>query len=459
MFKLYNTLSRKIEEFKPLNTEAVTYYTCGPTVYDYAHIGNLRTYIFEDILKRTLMFDGYNVKHVINITDVGHLTSDNDTGEDKIEKSARLKSKSAWDIAQFFTQEFKDDLKKLNILEPTVWAKATDNIVEQINLIKILDEKGYLYKTSDGMYFDTSKVQDYGKLARLNLAGQEEGARVEVNQEKKNSSDFAVWKFSPKGVQRQMEWESPWGVGFPGWHIECSAMSMKYLGETIDIHAGGIDHLTVHHPNEIAQSESATGKQFVRFWVHGEFLLINEGKMAKSGGNFLTLKSLENKGFAPVVYRFFCLSAHYRSKLNFSWETLSNAKNSWDKLVKKFLELGKQNGQIDNQFLEKFTEQVNDDLLMPKALAIVWEVFKSNLTDADKRATLIKFDEVLGLGFLELKQENQIVPEDIQILVDNRLKARVEKKWDKADELRKKIDELGWTVEDAADTSIVKKKI
>ncbi|KKQ80029.1 MAG: Cysteine-tRNA ligase [Parcubacteria group bacterium GW2011_GWC2_38_7] len=447
MLHLFNTLTRTIEDFKPQNDKEVTFYACGPTVYDFAHIGNLRTYIFEDILKRVLVADGYNIKHVINITDVGHLTGDQDLGEDKIEKSARLESKTAWDIADFYTKAFKGDLAKLNIIEPTIWAKATDHVLEQIDLIKQLENKGFIYKTSDGLYFDTSKLSDYGKLARLNLAGQEEGARVEANSEKKSPTDFAVWKFSPAGTQRQMEWDSPWGKGFPGWHLECSAMSMKYLGETIDIHAGGIDHIPVHHTNEIAQSESATGKKFVNYWVHGDFLLISDSRMSKSEGNNYTLSTLEEKGYDPLVYRFYCLSAHYRSKLNFSFDSLDNARQSWRKLKEKFLDLGEQNGKADEELLKKFQDYINDDMSMPQAIAVVWDVFKSSLSDSDKRSTLLKFDEVLGLGLNNISAQS-VAPEEVKQLVQAREVARSTKNWSEADQIRKKVLDLGWVIED-----------
>ena len=458
MIKFYNTLTRELEEFKPQNENEVTFYSCGPTVYDFAHIGNLRSYVFADILQRTLLFNGFNVKRIINITDVGHLTGDQDAGEDKVEKTARLESKSALEIAEFYTKAFKEDLEKLNIIEPTIWAKATDHVEEQIDLIKKLEEKGFTYKISDGIYFDTSKVEKYGKLARLNLEGQEEGARVEVNKEKKNPTDFALWKFSPEDGQRQMEWESPWGVGFPGWHVECSAMSMKYLGDTLDIHTGGIDHIPVHHTNEIAQSESVTGKPFANYWLHNEFLIVSDGKMAKSKGNFITLSVLKEKGLEPIVYRFYALSAHYRSKLNFSWDSLENANQSWMKFKKKFLDLGEQTGVVDQRLLEKFTADINNDMATPQALAVMWEVFKTSISDSDKRATLLKFDEVLGLGMSKLKSKNFEIPEEVAILVKDREDARKNKKWDKSDELRDKLSDMGWLVEDESFGSKLKKK-
>lgn len=451
-------MSRKIEEFKPISEKEVTMYNCGPTVYDYAHVGNLRSYIFADILKRSLLYNDFNVKQVINITDVGHLTGDSDEGEDKIEKSARLESKSASEVAEFYTNAFKQDLIKLNILSPEIWAKATDHIQEMIDLVKMLEKNGFTYKISDGIYFDTSKSKEYGKLAKLNLEGQEEGARVEVNSEKRNPTDFALWKFSPKEQKRQMEWDSPWGVGFPGWHLECSAMSMKYLGETLDIHTGGIDATPVHHTNEIAQSEAATGKTFVNYWLHSEFLLINDGRMGKSKGNFITLQTIENKGFDPIVYRFFCLSSHYRSKLNFSWEALANARNGWDKFKKKFMDLGKVDGQVDQVVFDRFKEYIDNDLSIPQALAVAWDVLKSDSSDADKRATLLAFDKVFGLNLENLHKEEVNIPAEVQVLIDKRLQARRDKKWDKADDLRKEIEDLGWLIEDAADSTVIKKK-
>jgi cysteinyl-tRNA synthetase len=458
MLKIYNTLSREVEAFQPINKAEVTFYTCGPTVYDYPHIGNLRAYLVSDLLRRVLEYDGYKVKQVINITDVGHLTNDNDDGEDKIEKSAKLESKSANEVADFYTGIFKEYLHKLNIQEPTIWAKATEYIDEQIELVKKLEVKGFVYKTSDGLYFDTSKLDDYGKLARLNLMGQEEGARVVVNKEKKNPTDFAVWKFSPKDQKRQMEWDSPWGVGFPGWHIECSAMSMKLLGETIDIHAGGIDHVPVHHTNEIAQSEAVTGKKFVNYWVHNEFLVVNKEKMAKSEGNFVTLDTLIEKGIDPMAYRFFCIGAHYRSKLNFSWEALATAQSGWTKLKTKFLSLGEQDGQVDDKLMQRFIDNVNNDVALPEALAVVWEVLKSDLPDYDKRATLLEMDKILGFDFENIQEVLSDVPEEVEILYQARLKARENKNWEKSDDLRKKIEELGWLVEDSADTSKLVKK-
>ena len=314
--RLYDTFTRNLREFVPLQSPEVGLYTCGPTVYDYAHIGNLRTYIFEDILRRTLEFNGYTVKHVMNITDVGHLVSDADEGEDKMEKGARRTGKSAWEIAQFYTLAFQEDLKRLNIQSPHIWCRATDHIQEQIEFILCIENRGYTYRTSDGVYFDTSKMSNYGYMARLDIEGLQAGARIDLG-EKRSPTDFALWKFSPSGQKRQMEWESPWGTGFPGWHIECSAMSAKYLGSFFDIHCGGEDHIPVHHTNEIAQTEACFGTRLANFWMHGYFLQLDEASMSKSSGEFLRLQVLIDRGYDPLAYRFFNLSAHYRAKLNF----------------------------------------------------------------------------------------------------------------------------------------------
>ena len=378
---LYNTLTRKKEVFKPLSKKEVGLYTCGPTVYNFAHIGNLRTYLFEDVLKRVLEYNGYKVRQVMNVTDVGHLTGDMDMGEDKMEKGAAREGKSAWEIADFYLQAFKKDLAALNILEPTTWCKATDNILEQIEMIEILEKKGFTYQTSDGIYFDTAKVKKYNKLSHLPLADLQEGARVEKNLEKKNPTDFALWKFSPMGAKRQMEWESPWGVGFPGWHIECSAMSLKYLAGELDIHCGGMDHINVHHTNEIAQSEAATGKPFFNYWLHGAFLNIVGGKkMAKNDGNFLTLeKTFIERQINPLVYRFAILNSHYRKPMEYSEEIINNAQKGFEHLRHQVNDLGTAVGKISSGFKKKFLAAINDNLNMPQALAITQEVLKSIL--------------------------------------------------------------------------------
>ena len=461
MLKLYNTLSRKLESFKPIDKNEVLIYACGPTVYHYAHIGNLRSYVFEDILKRTLLYNCYKVKHVINITDVGHLTSDADTGEDKMEKEAKLEKKSVWDIAVFYTNAFKLDFKKLNLLEPSVWCKATDNIKEQVELIKELEKKGYTYITNDGVYFDTSKLKDYGRLAKLKKSGLKAGARVKVG-EKRLPTDFALWKFSPKDDKRQMEWDSPWnGKGFPGWHIECSAMAIKYLGKRIDIHCGGIDHVPVHHTNEIAQSEAYLGKKWVNYWLHGDFLVINKEKMAKSGNNFLTLSELEKKGYSPMDFRYFCLTGHYHTQLNFSFEELDAARNAHKKLKSRVIEFRKGEESLPKsveRYKKEFLKSINDDLNMPKALAVVWEMVKDEaVPKKDRYDALLQFDSVLGLKLEEAKEERLEVSNEVKQLLEHREAARKDKDFKKADELRVKIRDKGYLIEDSAEGIKLKK--
>jgi len=466
---LYNTLTRKKEEFKPIKRGEVGLYTCGPTVYNFAHVGNLRTYLFEDILKRVLLYNGYKVKHVMNITDVGHLTGDRDMGEDKLEKSAKREGKTAWEIAEFYAKAFKEDLDKLNIIQDDIiWLKATETIPEQIELIKKLEKKSYTYKISDGIYFDTSKFKDYTKLSHQPLAALQEGARVEKNPEKKNPTDFALWKFSPllnlplaKGEKerggRQMEWESPWGIGFPGWHLECSVMSKEGLKDQLDIHCGGVDHINIHHTNEIAQSEAATGKKFFNYWLHGEFLNISGGeKMAKSQENFLTLENaLIKKGIDPLVYRFAVLQTHYRKPMEYSEKIIKNARNGLDHLYNQIRELGDKKGKINDEFKNNFLKAINDDLNMPKALAVVQELLKLDLSEEDKLATVLDFDKVLGLN-LDKKEEK--IPAEVEGLRKKRETARREKSWKESDKLREKIEKLGYIIEDTKDGSRVFKK-
>ena len=461
---LYNTLTRKKEIFKSIKDKEVKIYACGPTVYNYAHIGNLRTYIFEDILKRVFLWNRYKVKHVMNITDVGHLTSDADTGEDKMEVGAAREHKTAWDIAAFYTKAFKDDLKKLNITKPDALCRATDNIKEQIELIQKLEKKGFTYRTKDGIYFDTSKLKDYGMLSRLHADDFEAGKRVEIS-EKKNPADFALWKFSPKDSKRQMEWKSPWGAGFPGWHVECSAMSMKYLGETFDVHCGGTDHIPVHHQNEIAQSEAATGKPFVNYWLHGAFLVLEKGKMAKSGGNFVTLQKVIDAGYEPLDYRYFTLTAHYRSQLSFSWEALTSARAAFNILKERYLAFKRDKTKASEKdhfamiYLSKFTEAINNDLDIPMALSLLWEIIKhKELNDATKYFLVRRFDEVFGLGLKDLKETKTKVPAEIRELAEEREKARKKKDWKRSDELRGKIEQKGYIVEDTSQGHQIRKK-
>ena len=454
--KLYDTYTRELREFQPLHPPEVGLYTCGPTVYDYAHIGNLRTYISEDILVRVLRFNGYLVKRVMNITDVGHLVSDADTGEDKMEKGSRRTGKSAWEIAEFYTQAFKDDLQRLNIIEPTIWCKATDHIPEQIAFVECIEAKGFTYCTSDGIYFDTSKLPDYGYLARLDIEGLQAGSRVDMG-EKRNITDFALWKFSSPGEKRQMEWDSPWGKGFPGWHIECSAMSAKYLGAFFDIHCGGEDHIPVHHPNEIAQSQACHGTRLANFWMHYYFLQLDDAKMAKSAGGFLRMQTLIDRGYDPLVWRFFCLSAHYRSKLNFTWESLDGAATALNRLRLAAHEWGAP-GTLDEEYMDKFAEHINDDLNMPRALAVTWDLVKSDLPPATKKATLVEFDKILGLRLADWKPTEESAPDDVMALVEQRQLARKEKRWKDADALRDQVTAAGYEIEDTPQGPKVKSR-
>lgn len=449
MIKLFNTLSRTKEEFVPINNKKVGLYTCGPTVYNYAHIGNLRTYIFEDVLRRALEYNGYAVKHVMNITDVGHLTDDADFGEDKMEKGARREGKTAWQIANFYTKAFTRDLKDLNIVEPHLWCKATDHINEQIAMVTALMKKRFTYETSDGIYFDTTKLKDYGKLAQLKKQKLKAGVRIELG-EKKNPHDFALWKFSPAGEKRQMEWNAFGRMGFPGWHIECSAMSSKYLGKQFDIHCGGIDHIPVHHTNEIAQSEAAFGKKpWVKYWMHGAFLTMSEGKMAKSEGNFITLNTLKEKGIHPLAYRYFVLQTHYRKPLDFSWEALKAAHQGLEHLYSIVREW--EPPRIGcAEYEENFLKLINDDLNIPEALALTWDLVKSDYPAHAKKASILKFDNVLGLGLNTVKKKRIVIPQNIKRLLDAREKARANKNWKESDRLRDKINALGFIVEDTS---------
>ncbi len=482
---LFNTLSRKKELFSPQEDNLVKMYTCGPTVYSYAHIGNLRTYIFEDVLKRTLLYNGYKVKHVMNITDVGHLTSNADTGEDKVEKAAREEKKSAWQIAEFYTKAFFQDLQKLNIIPPDIVAKATDHIAEDIEIIKTLEKKGFTYKTSDGIYFNTAKLKDYGKLAGKTFAELQKtlkaGARIEFSPEKKNITDFSLWKFSPPNVKRQMEWDSPWGKGFPGWHIECTAINLKYLANafgdhqfvpqkatTIDIHCGGIDHIPVHHTNEIAQAEAATGKKFVNFWLHGEFLILSKSRMGKSEGNVILIKDLQEKGYSPLAFRYLVLNSHYRSPLLFTWESLSAAQEAlkhiyefiYDCLWFSNSSLPQNNSTSLQTFKDKWITAINDDLNTPQALAVAfklikhyYETRKSNSPKEQVNPSLIyqqflDWDRVFGLGLERIKLVP--LPEEIKKLTQQRERFRSEKRFNEADKIRQQIQQLGWEIEDTS---------
>jgi len=439
-------------------------YVCGPTVYDYAHIGNLRTYIFADLLRRTLEYTGFQVKHVMNITDVGHLTGDNlgdaDLGEDRMELGARREGRTAWEIAEFFTEAFWRDCAHLNIKRPHIVPKASEHIKEQIELVRRLEEKGFTYLTSDGVYFDTSKFPEYGKLSGQKVEERKAGARIAVRSEKRNPADFALWKFSPMGMKRQMEWESPWGIGFPGWHAECSAMSTKYLGQPFDIHTGGVDHIGIHHTNEIAQSEAAYEKKMANFWMHGEFLQVNFGRMGKSEGNFIILEDLMKRGYDPLAYRYFCLGAHYRSPLNFTWEALDGAQSALENLceeVRKLKVVEEKKGREElpaKDYRAKFIEAIEDDLNMPQALAVLWELLKSSSPDQEGiLALVLDFDRVLGLGLeaVEWEREEILLTKEVKAIIQEREQARQRKDWTAADELRKQLLDLGVMIEDTTE--------
>jgi cysteinyl-tRNA synthetase len=455
MLKLYNTVSRSKDQFSPIDPNQVGLYTCGPTVYNYAHIGNLRTFVFEDVLVRVLKRAGYNVKWVMNITDVGHLVSDADTGEDKMELGARREGRSAWDIAEEYTQAFFENCQALNLLPPDIYCKATDHIQEMIELVGRLEKKGLTYVISDGVYFDTAKFPSYGQMALLDKEGLKAGARVEMAEGKRSHTDFALWKFSPPDRQRQMEWGSPWGTGFPGWHIECSAMSMKYLGEQFDIHCGGIDHVSVHHSNEIAQAEGATGKTpWVKFWCHGEFLVLDKGKMSKSSGNFITLQTLQDEGYAPLAYRFFLMQAHYRSQLVFSWEALKSASRGYSNLLEQVAGLKQQSNdqivEVPTEYQDKFNAAVFDDMNISRALAVVFEVLKDkNLSAEQKLALVLDADNILGLSLAEAELEKSSeAPEEIRALAEKRAASRADRDFAAADAIRDQLVASGWEVED-----------
>ena len=472
--KLYNTLTRKKEIFRPIHKNWVGLYTCGPTVYNYAHIGNLRTYIFEDVLRRTLEYAGYKIKHVMNITDVGHLTSDADEGEDKLEKEARQEKKSVWDIAEFYTGAFLNDISRLNIKRAGVLAPATKNIKQQITLIKKLFQKGFAYETTQAVYFDVSKFKTYTKLSRQRIDEKITAARAEVIQDpkKKNPPDFALWfKRIGKFKNHALHWSSPWGDGFPGWHIECSAISTKYLGQPFDIHTGGVDHISVHHTNEIAQSEGAFGKPLVKYWMHGEFLLLDQARMGKSVGNFITLNTLVEKGFNPFAFRYLALGAHYRSKLNFTWESLEAAKCSLERLYdftkkirsERLSRLNPGNHYRSSASIVKaFRGAVLDDLNTSKTLSVVWDLIHAyNKNPARYRTQevlrmLYEFDKVLGLGLKNIKSEK--IPANILKLGKEREAFRQAKKWQEADDLRKKITEAGYEIKDLPHGPQIKKR-
>ncbi len=471
MLKLWNTESRTREAFGSITEDEVRMYSCGPTVYGRAHVGNLRGYVIWDVLKRLLQADGYNVIHAMNITDVGHLTDDADDGEDKMLKSAREQGKTAWDIAKEYEELFKLDAKNLNIVlpEPPLLCRATEHIEDQIKLIKTLEEKGYTYKTSDGIYFDTAKFPEYGKLSGQPLDEKLSGARVEASSEKKNGTDFALWKFSyPNGINREeylskfqvqdsrfparsMEWPSPWGLGFPGWHAECSAMSKKYLGQPFDIHTGGVDHIPVHHENEIAQSVCAYGVPLANFWLHNEFLTVDGQKMSKSLGNVYTLEDCKTHNIDPLALRYFYLGAHYRQKLNFTWDAVSASQNALNKL-RQTVRGWDAPADVNLEYDDRFKAEIMDDINTASALGVLWEMVNDpNVPTSEKSATLIEWNQILGLGLNDYIAKQIEIPANVIAIANRRWEARSNKDWDTADSLRRELETLGWTMQDGED--------
>lgn len=455
--KLYNTLTKKKEEFKPIDEKEVKMYSCGPTVYNFAHIGNLRAYLFMDTLRRVLKYNGYKLKHAMNITDVGHLVSDADEGEDKMLKAARRENKDPFEIADFYTNVFLEDMKKLNIDMPEIICRATEHIDIMEEYVKKIIENGYAYETENTIYFDTSKLDKYGVLSNRNTEEQKAGARVDFDDNKKNATDFALWIKAPEN--HLMKWDSFFGKSYPGWHLECSAMSEKYLGETFDIHTGGMDHIPVHHENEIAQAKGFCGKLPANFWMHIEFLQVNGGKMSKSLNNLYTLEDLENKGYLPEVYRMFNFSSHYKKPINFTFEAMDAAKVSLSRLkegYKRHLDgTDIVEEKIIKEFEERFLEAINDDLNMPLALSVIWDIVKYEKKSTLLAGLLLKFDKVLGLNIE--KQEKKELPKEIIEMIEERKKARLNKDWNKSDELRDKIISLGYTVKDTKDGMEVNK--
>ena len=457
---LHNSLTRKTEPFAPISPGHVGMYSCGPTVYWFAHIGNMRAFLFSDVLRRVLEYNGLEVTLVMNVTDVGHLVGDMDDGEDKMIVAMLREGKSGYQIAEFYAQAFFADLGALNIKPAAVYPRATDHIPEQIEMIQALERKGFTYRTSDGIYFDTARLPSYGRLSGQKSEDKRAGARVDMA-EKLNATDFALWKFSPEDMEREMEWESPWGIGFPGWHIECSAMSKKYLGLPFDIHTGGIDHIPVHHENELAQAMGADGVLEANVWMHSDFMTVDGGKMSKSLGNVYTVAQLVERGFDPIAYRFLVLGSHYRSKLNFTWEAMEGAQNALNKLREIVREYPpvvphvsppdrqEGSGVVDAQSSTRFHAAINDDLNTPAALAVVWDlVHDATVDDATKAATLLRFDDVLGLRLSDYLGKQLDVPADVAALVALREEARLSKNWAESDRLRDEIATKGFDVKD-----------
>lgn len=461
---VYNTLTNKKEELKTIHEGEVRMYSCGPTVYNFAHIGNLRTYVFMDLLRRTLKLNGYKLLGVMNITDVGHLTSDADEGEDKMEKAAKQQKKSPLEIAAYYTSVFKDDVQQLNISLPEIVPKATEHIEEMIDFVKGLEEKGFAYETDDGIYFDIVKYGKYGVLSKLDLDEQLAGARVEVNDQKRHPADFAVWKKAPK--EHLQQWESPWGMGYPGWHIECSAMGRKYLGDTFDIHTGGVDHIPVHHENEIAQSNALLGHPAVNYWMHGEFMMVDNGKMSKSLGNTYTVSDLKERGIMPLTFRYFCLNAHYRNKINFTWDAIKASQKAYIRLLEavsanKDAESDETLVPLCEEAYAAFCEAVNDDLNVPKALGLLWNLLRSGKQGREIYETALKMDAVLGLdlekGYVPMEEKNDI-PQELLDKLAERTQARKEKNWALSDKLRDEINAAGYDIKDSPEGSTLVKR-
>ena len=462
--KLYNTLTRQKSDFVPIHGNEVRIYSCGPTVYSYAHIGNFRTYTFMDNLRRVLEYNGYTLKHVMNITDVGHLESDSDEGEDKMEKAAKKENKSPYEIAEFYTKAFLNDMNKLHIERPEIIAKATDHIQDMLEFAKEIVKNGYGYETSTAIYFDVSKLDKYPVLSNRNVEDQIAGARVDVDPEKRNPYDFAIWIKAPQN--HIMKWESPWGLSYPGWHLECSAMSRKYLGEVFDIHTGGVDHIPTHHENEIAQSKGAFGKIPAKIWMHVEFLQVDGGKMSKSLRNVYTISQLEEKGIEPLAFKLFCYTAHYRTKLNFTFDGVISSQKALNRLRECIIKHKNGNDSIDdetlNKYKEKFIDAINDDLNIPVAMSVVWELARYELKSKKIADMLLEFDKVLGLDLINsekyLKEESNVeIPEEIKLLLEKRKKAREDKNWTLSDDLRDKIKDYGYIVKDTKDGMTVEK--
>ncbi|PIU37464.1 cysteine--tRNA ligase [Candidatus Roizmanbacteria bacterium CG06_land_8_20_14_3_00_34_14] len=465
--KLYNTLTRNLETFKPLNFPKVSFYTCGPTVYDYTHIGHMRTYTNNDILKRTLTYLGYKVNHVMNVTDVGHLTGDDDSGIDKLEKGATKSDKTVWEVVKFFTDNFFKTMDALNISRPDVTCKATDHIEEMIQLINRLKRNGYVYETKEAVYFDVMKFKNYGKLSRQKIEEKLQAVRKEINidTEKKHPVDFALWfKRIGRFADHTMHWPSPWGEGFPGWHIECSAMSMKYLGDSIDIHTGGIDHIPVHHENEIAQSEGATGKQFVKYWFHNNFLTVDGQKMSKSLGNFYTLSDIEKNKINPLSLRLLFLQSHYRQSLNFTWQSARASQEAFNRLKEIATNLKGPNSQRKKlvklsdksiAYQQQFKNAIENDLQTAQAVAVMWDMIKSDIDNEEKYFLLMDFDKIFGLNLDNINEEK--IDANIIILAERRLEARKKRNFDQSDKLRIKIEKAGFKIEDKGNSYTIKK--